>query len=87
MTPSLFPSLSSLLAVLGLLAGVAWRRPRLAMLAAYPYVIHKVDARPLRPGFRTPRGLARFGVDVVTGALVDATEVAMRLRTLSLIHI
>lgn len=67
------------LALLGLLC--ARRSPALAALAAYPYVIHKVAKRPLQPGFATPAGLARLALDVAAGALVDATEVAMRLRT------
>jgi len=68
-------------AAMGVLAGVLTRRPKVAALGAYPYVIHKLGARPLHPKFNTPLGFARFGVDVVTEALVDGTEVAMRLRT------
>lgn len=67
------------LAALGLL--VAKRSPALAALAAYPYVIHKVAKRPMQPGFLSPMGLARLAVDVTGGALVDGTEVLMRLRT------
>ena len=67
------------LAALGLL--FARRSPALAALAAYPYVIHKVAKRPLQPGFLSPTGIARLAVDVAGGALVDGTEVAMRLRT------
>ncbi len=61
--------------------GVLTRKPGVAALAAYPYVIHKVAKRPLQPGFFTAAGLARLGVDVAGGALVDGTEVLMRLRT------
>jgi glycosyltransferase involved in cell wall biosynthesis len=67
------------LALAGLL--LARRSPALAALAAYPYVIHKIAKRPLQPGFLSPTGLARLAVDVAGGALVDGTEVAMRLRT------
>ncbi len=69
------------LAALGLVAGAVTRRPALAALGAYPYVIHKVAKRPLQPGFATPVGLARLGIDLLGGALVDGTEVLMRLRT------
>ncbi len=69
------------LAALGLVAGAATRRPALAALGVYPYVIHKIAKRPLQPGFATPVGLARLGVDLLGGALVDGTEVLMRLRT------
>ena len=67
------------LALAGLL--LARKAPALAALAAYPYVIHKVAKRPLQPGFLRPIGLARLAVDVAGGAVVDAAEVAMRLRT------
>ena len=69
------------LALAGLLAGAIARKPALAALGAYPYVIHKVAKRPLQPGFLSPIGLARLGVDVAGGAIVDGTEVVMRART------
>jgi GT2 family glycosyltransferase len=67
------------LAALGLLA--LPRSRKLAALAAYPYVVHKLAKRPVQPGFMSPLGLARFAADVGTGALVDGAEIAMRLRT------
>ena len=69
------------LAAAGLVAAALTRKPALAALGAYPYFIHKVAKRPLQAGFLSPIGLARLGVDVAGGAIVDGTEVVMRART------
>jgi GT2 family glycosyltransferase len=57
------------------------RRPLLAALAAYPYVVHKIGKRTVQPGFLTPVGIARLAADLAGSACIDGIEVAMRART------
>jgi hypothetical protein len=66
------------LAGVGLLFAV--KRPLLAALTAYPYMVRKLDRRLASDGRLSAAGFVRLVLAILAGAIVDGAEVVMRLR-------